>query len=344
MTPSSLAVFSNGTNYGIKSDGLRYIWTAYHICVMVSSLVGNSIVLLATIKYNALKLHKLIVSIIQHIAVCDLILSVTAVLPKVLALLADGWIFGNVLCHVMAYSMYYFNAVALLLICTLSTSKLLILKFPVRFRTLMTGAGHKICTGIWVTVLTINTPLMVLSAINGEIIFDYRVYACKYGWYAEFWKWLRPAMVVLIIAVPNLIVVATIVPLLLYLLRAKRSAKNSGKTQRWRGIMTVFFTVTIYCISILPYVAYTFIRKTRAAFVMDPHGYFENQFSRIVASFIFLNTLCNFYIYWLTIPSFRRFLWSRIQIIRNSVNTMLYQGNVNKLSLEDRRLNFKAFT
>ena len=48
------------------------------------SLSGDSIILLATIKYRAIKQHKVVIAVMQHMAVCDLLQTIFRVLPMIL--------------------------------------------------------------------------------------------------------------------------------------------------------------------------------------------------------------------------------------------------------------------
>ena len=66
---------------------------------MILSLTGDTIILISTIKYSAIKQHRLIVAVIQHMAACDLLLTVFRVSPSLLSLIADKWVLGEVLCQ-----------------------------------------------------------------------------------------------------------------------------------------------------------------------------------------------------------------------------------------------------
>ena len=122
--------YGNKTLYGIESDAMRYTWAGYFLLITASSLIGDSIILIASIKYKAFKLHRVIIVIIQHIAVCDLMVSVTDVLPKLVSVVSGEWVFGSPLCYLTSYARYYFTMASMLLICTMTTSKLLLLKYP----------------------------------------------------------------------------------------------------------------------------------------------------------------------------------------------------------------------
>ena len=90
--------FSNKTAYGIESDAIRYTWAGCYLFILISSLIGDTTILIASIKYKAFKLHRVIIVVIQHIAFCDLILSTTAVLPNMFSVISDKWVLGNLFC------------------------------------------------------------------------------------------------------------------------------------------------------------------------------------------------------------------------------------------------------
>ena len=63
------------TEYGIHIAAERYFWAANHLFVLLSSLIGDNLILYASFQEDALKLNKFIVSVLQHIAVSDLLLA-----------------------------------------------------------------------------------------------------------------------------------------------------------------------------------------------------------------------------------------------------------------------------
>lgn len=322
---------SNKTEYKLNNDGLRYVWIGYHIIILLNSLAFDTAILVASIKYKAFKLHALIVVIIEHVAVCGLFICTTTVLPKIITLITEEWVLGDFLCHITAFSMYYFNGMSMLLVCAMSTSKLLIIRYPLKLRTLTRNTAHKIISALWIAFMLAQAPMVILSEWKNEIIFDNRLYNCKYSWRSGFWQWLRPVLTAILTGPPNIIVAVSIFPLLVYLLRARKAAKKSGGVRNWRGIMTAFLTAAIYLISYVPYIVFVFMENSKAEFVHDPEGFFQTHFNRLVASFIFLNTFSNFYICVFTSPSFRRFLVE--QLCRKSRGTAVVgEGNgLNKV-------------
>ena len=82
---------NNRTLYGIEDQGVRYFWVGYHLLVLISSLVGDTTILIASIKYKAIKLSDFILTIIHHIAFTDLALSLLYVFPGLISLLENRW-------------------------------------------------------------------------------------------------------------------------------------------------------------------------------------------------------------------------------------------------------------
>ena len=96
--------YSNITIWGIKSTSLRYTWTTFFLFIFLSSLLGDTTILVASTKHKAFKLHKVLVTVIQHLAVSDLMVSFSDLLPKIISTLADGWVLGDSLCYLSFYT------------------------------------------------------------------------------------------------------------------------------------------------------------------------------------------------------------------------------------------------
>ena len=86
-----MAIGSNYvTIYGIKNGMEKRFWVGYLILVLVSSIFGDTVILVVSAKQHAFKLNVIIVAIIQHMAACDLIISVTYVGPTIISIITDG--------------------------------------------------------------------------------------------------------------------------------------------------------------------------------------------------------------------------------------------------------------
>ena len=287
--------------YGIQSEAVRFTWAGYYLFVLLSSLIGDSTILIASVKYRAFKLHKVITAIIQHIAVCDLMVCVMDIFPRLVSVLAGEWLLGNFLCYLSTYARYYFNPASVLLICGMTTSKLIILKYPLRSGTIKQRTAHKVCVTCWLAALTI--PVSGLIVDGNDVEFSDTGYQCSYRFSSASWHFLKLPIVVIFLLIPIVLVISNTIYLLI---KARRPTGQGRELRNWQGTMTTILTATIYCISIFPSVLHALPHLTTMDQKQDAHFY------RLASSFLALNTISNFYIYCLTVPSFRKFIRSRI--------------------------------
>ena len=311
-----MAVLSNNSSSGIQNEAERYSWAAYHIFVLLSSLIGDSLILYSTFQKDAFRLNKFIVAIIQYIAVCDLAYAVCSVLPSVISLIADTWILGDFMCYVRVYLGFFIFPAEMSLIAVLTTSKLLLLKYPIQSRIWTKNKTYVngICCLVFVKALSF--PLLFLIVDKDDLRFDFSTYSCTYSFRAVVWKSLRPILSMMNLFVPNIIIVVTTMPTLMYLAAARKSAKRVRGSVSWQGALTVALTAIVYCVSTLPNFAYGVGER----FVKDHlSSSFRNKFHRYSEFLLIVNIMSNFYIYALTIKSFRNFLRAKVFLLKASL-------------------------
>ena len=300
--------YGNETAYGIRNEALRYTWAGYYLFVLASSLIGDTIILVASIKYGTFKIHKAIKVTIIHIAICDLIMSFTDALPKFVSIISSKWLFGQLLCDLTPYATYYLNLTSLFLVCNMTTIKLLILKYPLRSGMIPVRTTRVLC---WLVALTLPVTFFLVYVLDGQdsIEFSYRMYHCHYMVKSHIWNWLTPFLTVSFMFLPECMVVATTIWLLI---EAKQVARRGRESLKWQGIVTTVLTATVYCVSTLPYAVY-YLGENMVTVDNHSQSFFHTSFYRLAIAAISLNTISNFYIYSLSVQSFRDFIWSRMQ-------------------------------
>ena len=163
------------------SNAERYTLAAYHLFVLLSTLIGDSLILFASFKKGAFKLHPFIVTVIQHIAVSDLSYALLSVLPRAVSLLTESWVLGDsdALCYATVYFVYFNYAAGLFLIAALTTSKFMLLKYPFRCSTWT----KKLAIGVCCISLTppLIFPILFSVVDKADIVFDSAIYTCIYG-------------------------------------------------------------------------------------------------------------------------------------------------------------------
>ena len=285
--------------YQISNTTERKVLILWSLTVLLTSLAGDSIILLATVKYNAIKQHKVIVAVMQHMAVSDLLQTIFRVLPTTVAFITDRWAMGDASCHAREYIEYFSTELTMVLTCALTTLKLLLVRYPLKTGPWSTRLGQKICCGMWVLVLCLYLPkLLGFFVHSGDTFrFNYLDYTCNHpqAGYLKSYVLISYFIVLLL----SFVVVITTSALLL--LSARRSAARQGERVRWEGITTVLLTVGVLLVSHLPW----FVVCATDVVLRREHS---PTAWRAVLYLQYLNITANFFVYSLSVRSFRHFL------------------------------------
>ena len=307
-----MAIPSNYTDikFGIQNNAERYSWAAYFLFGILSSLIGDTLILFASLQH-AFRIKKFLVPIIQHIALSDLGYVIFGGIPIAASLLANSWPLGTTLCYVRVYTAYSIYLSGMSLIAVLTTSKFLILRYPLRAGSWSTTRAHQVCSLIWASLLTI--PILFLAVDKDDVEFDYRIYTCRYRYSSEIWKTMIPITGFIFGFAPNAVILVTTVPILKYLVHAWKSARRVKGSIPWQGAFTVAVTSVVYCCSSFLYVVHRIVNT----FIDEhPPGLFQVQFYRICHFLLMINVVANFFIYISTIKSFRTFLLVKLRPIK----------------------------
>ncbi|KAL5252278.1 hypothetical protein ACHWQZ_G015152 [Mnemiopsis leidyi] len=304
MTPFNYS----DTKYGIHSTTERYAWSAYFLFALLSSLIGDTLILAASSQRSAFKVNKLIVRVIQHIAVSDIASAVTTVLPALVSMVTNSWVLGEPLCLITAYTGYITYQAGTYLIAVLTTIKFLILKYPVRAATWTTKRAQQICSLTWASSFIVVFLQMVMK--KGDEYFDYRRYGCSRGSITGPWKKAVAITASIFAFTPNVIIVVITVPTLRFVVEARRSARRVHGHVPRQGAVTVVLTALIYCISIVPISVYQIV----TVFIKEDGGS-HVEYYRMGCFFLMINIMANFYIYTLTIKTFRRYILVRVRLM-----------------------------
>ena len=296
--------------------------------VLFTSLIGDSIILLATIKYRAIKQHKVVIAVMQHMAVCDLLQTIFRVLPMILVTcigphdLFSSYLGEVLFCHILTNTTWITNTVTIMLTCALTMLKLVIVKYPLRTRSWSSKLGHKICTAVWLLYLVAYAPVFVMKIIkaHGSRV-PVEVYEADIVCWNDintFPDWLIFYFVInncLITVLSFLIVLVSSVILLVV---AKKAAARHGNRLRWEGISTVLLTVGVLLLSQIPYIFQSYFNLI-----------LPNKMMVVFLSLSYLNIMANFFIYALTLRSFRTFLKLKIIQILSSVRPATIEQRTN---------------
>ena len=158
-------------------------------------------------------------------------------------------------------------------------------------------------------------------------MFSYRFYNCRYKDHFGAAKKMIYLLFVICLLILNVVVLTTTACLIV---KAYKIAKKGRKNLNWQGLTTTILTATVYFISSVPFAVYT---------VLARYGHEvtnRKELQRSVDVNFTLNTISNFYIYCLTVESFRSFILSRIQSVQKTItstisSTTVSRGNITSI-------------
>ena len=101
--------FTNSTDIdsfiGISyvTEILLILWT---LIVVILGTGGNVLVLVGSIKYQALRMDRTSILLLECVAATDLVLALTDFIPNLISLVANRWVFGKGFCVAQSYLQY----------------------------------------------------------------------------------------------------------------------------------------------------------------------------------------------------------------------------------------------
>ena len=295
--------------YEFQEKTIRHILIGYESLVAISTLIGDTLILFGSLRYNAIKLHKIIVIFIQYIAVNDLLAVIFTILPGLVSLVANDWILPNIFCYLTL--LVYASSVAFLsqLISILALSKLLIAKHPLRAMSVSKNTAHIIACTMW--VYSLSFPIACIAKDKSGVYYASNIYNCDYGVDSNIWTPLE--MYVYFTAIGASLFVSlliTVVCSVMLIVEARRVVRRmTGRVLQWQGILTILITVAVHSLGSIPSgIYYCF-------YILFPNANYVEELYRCAWFISLIGAVSNFYIFTLTLSSFREFVRSNMMII-----------------------------
>ena len=305
-------------------DAERYLLLSWCLVVLLGCVVGNTIILLATLRGRVIKLDRTSVVLIKNIAVSDILMGIVGVHPTLASLIHGTWPYGTILCYTLHFLQVPVYLSAVLLICGLHLSKLHTIIYPLHSLGRTSRTGHVICVIIW--LLCLVAPVTQLITDYEGVVYEDRTYRCMYNFKDPAWKWLLPPISAVFSALPNILVAVT-TAILVYLVR-----RVKGRLNR-QGIMVALNVGCLYLLANLPLSVYLIIYKNfNKSMSSEVDRFFDFHVYRTAYFLVFLNCVCNFFVYFFSVKSFNMF-------VRRGCMALFWKSS-SQLRVESFRLEF----
>ena len=263
----------------------RYFLITWSVFVALLSLSGNSLVLVSSVRFNAIKVDKISVVLIRNIAVADLGSTVLVIIPTIGSLVADRWIFGTGMCYLTSYMVWVFSISNNLLIAGLNCSKLFCLIFPLRARLRTHSAGCKIAIALW--TITISN-LIFNAALQRPCAFESFIDRCNIQTSTPFWARVDLATSIIFAVIPLMIILISTFSLLFFV-------RSRGRLQS-NNIVLILSVSIVYLVSLGPFIVYqTQTQREEGFYAFSVYVYY-------------VSTISNPFLYYWSSASFQEFV------------------------------------
>ena len=300
-SPSNIStspILLSGSDAGSRTE--RYLLISWCSIVLLGCLVGNSIILLAALRCNTIRLDRISLILIKYIALSDIAMGIVGVHPTLVSLLHGTWPYGGILCNFFHFMQIPVYESGVLLICGLHLSKLHIVLYPLHAATRTSRTGNLICAAVW--VLCTVVPASQLAIDSQGVTYDYRTYRCIYSSNTATWRKVSSVLGAVFLGCPTILVAGTTAALLFLVKKVK------GRLNK-QGIMVALYVGCLYLLANFPLFVYLSI-ISKVSHQMSPKiGYFfEFYFQRTSYFLMFTNCFCNFFVYYHSVQSFNKFV------------------------------------
>jgi len=249
----------NASVSALPSESERYLLITWCCLILLTSVPGNVFILIASIRYRAIKLDKITVILIQNIAFNDLCCTFGQTATKLVTAFTLSWPFGDIVCKATVYINALFTGATICMLVALNTSKLTCLIFPLRARTRSNRAGYKIAIGLWAFQGSLLFLIELASFLTtGEFLeasYSPLLMMCDFSDFTNpIVEDVFDFIVMLVTFIPTLVILSEAVWLLLFIKEVRRLQQ--------RSIVTVFTISLVFAISYLPFGCSPTILKT----------------------------------------------------------------------------------
>lgn len=322
----------------------RPAWILCFLVGSLASLTGNALILYAA-GQRAINLDKVTTTLIQHVAVSDLLNTLLVILPTLLTVAADRWLLGRGFCNLRAYLQVPLQTYSMLLVCALNCAKLAFIIFPLRADGWRARYGHAISLAMMM-IASIPLPISIVLVRSGYLtpMFNFESITCEFmlGPHSGLTSLYAAINFFLIVGCTTLVLGTT--TWLVFV--AKKTSKSRGDQLKKRGLVTVISIAVLYSISFLPVTAvYVVFLMGQRGFRFSP-GFYNFLLTRgrtTAIHIIYLNNTANVFIYFASIASFRQFLLAMLRRVTSRCfrENRIDQGVVNRSRSDTPRPRFQ---
>jgi hypothetical protein len=256
----------------------RVLLTLLCFIMAFFGILGNGTVLYSSIRYNAIRLDRVSLLLVQNLAVADLLYTIFAIIPQLITTFAGRWVLGKIYCFISAQLTFIPATVNSLTVLLISIYRLWVVTHP------FSGAKEiRVRIILVVTWILSSAGTIISLAYKSSSTFNPVNGKCSSGFYENY-----KAMVIFKVALTLLALIPLfmiiIVNTVLFFIAVKSSRKlQYNSPANYKALVMVCALSGLFITSWVPYVVYTLMKSRkldipRTLDIMAPYCFFLNSF------------------------------------------------------------------
>lgn len=262
----------------------------YHTLTTTVGLIGNTLVLYGSVKYNSLAVDRVSIVLLEWLAAIDLTI-VTFFMGSIwLSLLAEGWVTGSVICFISGFVSYVSTPAEMQVVMVISLYRLFTLLAPFRARGVTKGHA-KIVVGVILSISVITH--FCYHPIGAFYFFETRLGSCEISITTTpttFTVNYLMAEVFYYIVIPAIVLPASNIAILVIATVKSRRGRLPGR----QALVTVSCVTWGFVLSVTPLIVRVGLQ------MLDPLRVIPEWYLITAQEFLFLNSVFNPVIYTVT--------------------------------------------
>ena len=285
---------TSSVDNGFPRAAERWIGFTWVLLCVILNFLGNTTILVS-LASPLMKLEKVTAFILKNIAICDILYGVVLGVPLITSYAVGDWVFGDSLCFISGILLHPLFVANISMVLALGFNKLAMVVTPFLVRT---RSCLKTCIGVmggcWGPALLLSLFQLIVPS---RTKFSSTLLTCKiyitHDTFRNIWR-----MVFKWLVIPTLIGVILSIFALIYI--AKRQVKYGLNRS---GTRATLFVALIFMIMFTPTIGLLILGKAIIA---------NYTLIRIATALTIANSCHNFFTYFYTLRSFKRFFYDKI--------------------------------
>ena len=221
--------------------------------MVLVGIFGNGTVLYSSLRYNAIRLDRASLILVQNLAVADIIYTICVILPQLVTYMAGKWVLGKVFCFIAAQISFIPGSVNTLTVLLITTYRIWLVTYP--FSSISEIKVKIIAITTWILA---SAGTVISLSYNSSSTFNPANGKCMSGVYENL-KAMALLKIALILIVMIPLFVITVENIALCVIAVRSSIRQTKAN--YKALVMVCALSGIFIISWVPYVTYTLMKS-----------------------------------------------------------------------------------